>query len=107
MICLSGGAARAAVWAQMFADVLGYPVEIVDVNETGTLGCAIGAAVAAGVYSNVSEAAREMVRVRETFMPRPEYKEIYDRKYALYLKAVNALDCIWDDYQAYLDDSVK
>lgn len=106
-IRLAGGIGHSRVWSQMFADVLGYPVEIVDVNETGTLGCAIGAAVAAGVYSDVSEAAREMVRVRETFMPRPEYKEIYDRKYALYLKAVNALDCIWDDYQAYLDDSVK
>ena len=47
-IRLAGGAARSPVWAQMFADMMRLPVETVDANETGSLGCAIAAAAAAG-----------------------------------------------------------
>ena len=49
-IRLAGGAARSTVWAQMFADVMKLPVETVEANETGALGCAIAAAVATGEY---------------------------------------------------------
>ena len=45
-IRLAGGAAKSPVWTQMFADILNLPVETVDENETGALGCAIAAAAA-------------------------------------------------------------
>ena len=103
-IRLAGGMGHSAVWTQMFADIVGLPVELVDVNETGTLGCAICASVAAGVYADVAQATKAMVHVKDKILPRSEYKEVYEKKYRLFLKAVDALDVIWDDYQAYLDD---
>ncbi len=38
-IRLAGGAANSRIWTQMFADVTGYPVEVVDVKELGTWLC--------------------------------------------------------------------
>ena len=55
---LAGGAANSLIWAQIFADVFKLPVEIVDTKELGTLGCAMAAAVAAGVFKDLQEAAQ-------------------------------------------------
>lgn len=49
---LAGGAARSAVWVQMFADVLAMPVEVIGAEELGAKGAAMAAAVAAGVYAD-------------------------------------------------------
>ncbi len=95
---LAGGAARSRVWAQMFADVLKLPVEIVNVNETGTFGCAI--AVAAAVNgSSLEEAEADMCRVGESFLPREEFAGAYDKKYELYLSTIDCLGGLWDSMQ--------
>lgn len=99
-IRLAGGAARSRVWTQIFADVLQLPVEVVDVNETGTMGCAMAAAVAAGEYADFQQAASAMVRVMPAVMPDPAKKALYDAKYALYLKVNDALRGVWDDIDA-------
>lgn len=36
---MAGGAANSEVWVQMFADILGFPIETVDAKELGALGC--------------------------------------------------------------------
>lgn len=100
---LAGGAARSAVWTRMFADVLSLPVETVEVNETGALGCAIAVAAALGDYGSVEEAARNMCRVAPAVAPRSELREIYDRKYALYQKTIACLDGLWDDMQRLIE----
>ena len=43
VIRLTGGAARSAVWMQMFADIFQVPVEIPDGSELGALGAAVAA----------------------------------------------------------------
>ena len=51
------------MWVQMFADVLGLPVQrIAGVRELGALGSAIAAAVAAGLYPGYDQAVQAMVR---------------------------------------------
>lgn len=104
-IRLAGGAARAEVWAQMFADVMNMPVEIVRANETGALGCAIGAAVAAGEYATLDEAVEAMTAISDAIYPIPENVEIYNKKYALYVKTIDCLDGLWDDMQKLIDES--
>lgn len=101
---LAGGAARSAVWTRIFADVLSLPVETVEVNETGALGCAIAAAAALGDYDSVQDAARHMCRVAPAVAPREELREIYDRKYALYQKTIACLDGLWDDMQRLIEE---
>ena len=102
-IRLAGGAARSAVWTQMFADVMKLPVECVDVEETGTFGCAVLGAIATGVYPDAETAVGKMGRIAPAVQPNPAATVIYDEKYALYCKTIEALDGLWDSMQAYRD----
>lgn len=90
-IRLAGGAGNSAVWVQMFADVLGLPVEVVQAAELGAKGAAMAAAVAAGVYADFREAARAMVTISQTVRPDSARKAVYEEKYARYRRAAEAL----------------
>lgn len=103
-IRLAGGAARSVVWAQMFADVMKLPVETVEANETGALGCAIAAAVATGEYPDLFTAVEGMTSVSRRFEPDPGRIGIYDRKYALYCKTIECLDSLWTEMQAMIEE---
>ncbi len=102
-IRLAGGAARSKVWTQMFADILGFPVETVTSNETGALGCAIAAATAVGEYPSLEEAAKSMSVVGERIEPDARASEAYLRRYELYKKVIASLDDVWDDMQACIE----
>jgi len=96
-IRLAGGVTRSRVWAQIFADVLQYPIETVNVNETGALGCVMAAAVAAGEYKDLEDAAKYMVRLDYRVEPDMNHIDIYNKKYALYKQIILALDGVWDN----------
>ncbi len=102
-IRLAGGAARSRVWTQIFANVMNAPVEAVTVNETGTLGCAVIGAVAAGEYKDIKQAAKNMCNVARPVMPNPDKVSVYEKKYKLYKRTIEALDILWDDVEQYLD----
>jgi L-xylulokinase len=95
-IRLAGGVIHSKIWTQIFADVLQYPVEIVNVNEAGTLGCAMATAVATGGYKDLEEAAKHMVKLENRVEPNPNHIDIYNKKYALYKQIASALDGVWD-----------
>lgn len=95
-IRLAGGAAKSAVWVQMFADVMNLPIEVVDVHETGALGCAIICAVAAGEYRDVEQAASHMCNIAEPVFPNPQNILVYEKKYDMYISVIRALDSVWD-----------
>lgn len=105
VIRLSGGAAHARVWAQMFADVMKVPVETVKAGEVGALGCAIACAAAVGEYPSLDAAVQAMTRVSEVIKPDLRTAQIYDRKYEVYVKALACLDGLWDDMQKLADES--
>jgi L-xylulokinase len=94
---LAGGAANSMLWAQIFADVFKLPVEIIDTRELGTLGCAMAAAVAAGVYKDLQEAAKSMVRIKCRIEPKPVNFPAYEKKFSLYKKVSGALDAFWKE----------
>lgn len=97
---LAGGAANSLFWAQIFADVFGLPVEIVDTRELGTLGCAMAASVAAGIYKDLPEAAGKMVRIKCRLEPDPVAMPVYARKFALYKKVSAGLEGVWTDFNS-------
>ncbi|HIR09699.1 MAG TPA: carbohydrate kinase [Candidatus Avoscillospira stercoripullorum] len=102
-IRLAGGAAQSAVWAQIFADVCGMPVQTADIGETGTLGCAINASVACGNCKDYQTASDLMTKLGRTYLPRAAYRDVYDRKYDLYCKVIEGLDGVWDAIQCFID----
>jgi len=95
---LAGGAANSRTWVRIFADVFQLPVEIVDVAELGTLGCAMAAAVASGTYQDLKDAAKHMVNIKYRMEPDRGNAAVYARKYALHKKVAGALDGLWSDF---------
>ena len=88
---LAGGVVHSDLWVQMFADILGLPVETIDVDELGALGAAMTAAVACGAYPSLEEAARAMVKVNRVCLPNPALRDVYAAKYEKYLRVERTL----------------
>lgn len=103
-IRLAGGAARSKVWTQMFADILGLPVETAPVNETGALGCAIAAAAATGVYPSLSEACAAMCPAGDRVLPDARAHAAYEKRYALYRRVNECLDGLWDEMRECVEN---
>ena len=100
VVRMAGGAANSQVWSQMFADVLGLPIQRVSgVRELGALGSAMAAAVAAGLYPDYQTAAQAMVRVTAPIFPNPERQAIYQAKFETYQAITSALEPVWDRFQ--------
>ncbi|MFG6589364.1 FGGY family carbohydrate kinase [Sulfitobacter sp. MOLA879] len=59
-IQFTGGSARGGLWPQIVADVTGREIEIPEVKETTALGCAMLAAVGAGLFATTEEAIGAM-----------------------------------------------
>lgn len=81
-IRLSGGGAKSALWRQIIADVVEAPVAITTSTEGPSLGAAILAAVAAGEWPKVEDAADAWVRVVERVEPRASVSAVYREHHA-------------------------
>ena len=79
---LSGGAARSAIWPQIFADVLDLCIETTACHELGALGAAMSAATALGHFPSLEHAVQQMTQVDRSFEPDPVRVEFYQRKFA-------------------------
>ncbi len=76
-IIISGGGSNSDVFMQIFADVFGIPAIRNRVNGAASLGAAICAAKAVGVYQTFAEAANLMVEKERDFLPIAANREIY------------------------------
>lgn len=92
---LAGGAARSRVWAQMFADVLGMPVEVAEGTEFGALGASICASVGIGWNDSYKQAVDRMIRIRERFEPDAGKRDRHDSRYRQFLRVGEALAASW------------
>lgn len=96
-IRLAGGVAKSDVWSNMFANIMGIKVGVINVGETGTFGCAIVGAVASGQYKSIEEASNNMVKISGTIEPDIENYKLYNKKYELYKRTLELLNPIWDE----------
>ena len=96
-IRLAGGVAKSDVWSIMFANIMGTKVDVIDIGETGTFGCAIDCSVASGQYKSIEEASNNMVKISRTIEPDIYKYELYNKKYNLYKKTLELLNPIWDE----------
>ena len=84
VIRCTGGATNSAVWMQLFADIIGIPMEIPEGTQLGALGAAMAAGACCGVYNGFPEAVRNMIRIRQRFEPNPDQFAMYEKKYLTY-----------------------
>ena len=80
----SGGGAKSSVWRQIQADVFGFPLSTIAIDEGPALGVALLAGVGAGVYDSVEEACSAVVKVSRGASVIEENARIYDDYYRIY-----------------------
>lgn len=85
-IRISGGGAKSPVWRQIVADVLDAEVATVNTTEGAAYGAALLAAVGAGWFESVDEAAARWIRVVESAPPQASgpYDELHEVYRSLY-----------------------
>ena len=89
---LTGGASRSDRWCQIFADALGMPVEVTQVDESGAWGAAMLAGISAGVFTSLDDAVAQSVHMERTFHPREGQ---LDAAISHYETALHTLDPYW------------
>ena len=80
------------LWNQIKADMLQREIDVLDFQETGTLGAALLAGLGAGVYGSFAEAVAVARRVgdTQTVAPDPAKAALYDELFALYVQGYPA-----------------
>ena len=96
---MAGGGANSAVWAQIFADVLGRRIVVPAGSEFGAKGAAIVAGVGAGVYHSYAEGADATVNIVREYEPDPKKTAVYDDFFGVYRDIRQATLNSWDALQ--------
>jgi xylulokinase len=92
---LCGGGANSDEWCQMIADVTGTPTFRPLDQEVGAKGALIVGLVALGQEPNIAQAARNCVRIRDTFEPDAERHARYDELFEQFLAVREKTLPIW------------
>ena len=89
-----GGGAKSDLWRQILADMLGIPLTTVE-NVDSSLGSAMLAGVAIGMFADHAEAVRRCVRVTGVTVPDPAAAAFYSERFELYKSIQAALAPIY------------
>lgn len=89
-----GGGAKGKLWLQILADVLGITLQTTQSSDS-SLGSAMLAGIAAGVFQDVEDAVAKCVKSRDIVYPDPENTQKYREVFAIYKKIHDALAPIY------------
>ncbi|MCK5130511.1 MAG: hypothetical protein KAQ68_11700 [Clostridiales bacterium] len=83
-LTICGGGSRSPMALQIRADLFDMPVDVLEVEEAGTLGAAIMAGTACGLYKDIQDGVDHLVRIKKTFYPNDKNSAIYKAQYEKY-----------------------
>jgi len=86
-----GGAAKSDIWLKIKADVLDVPVEVPECSEAASSGAMLLAGVGARIFPDISQAVKEVVKIKKSFYPEPANVGVYHRVYRDYLSLYQKL----------------
>ena len=95
-----GGGSRSDRWMQIKSDIVNLPVSVIHTSEAASLGVAMLAGWATGVYSSLEEAAGQLIKTRKTFYPRPDRAAHYQRQLTIFADLYRALRPIYQTMAA-------
>ena len=85
-IAACGGLAQSDFWMQMHADITGIPMyTTVESQSAGCLGDSMIVAVGCGIYKDLDEAAKQMVKIDKSYTPDPEAHKKYQFYFERYV----------------------
>lgn len=93
---LIGGGAKGKVWQQIMADMLNVDLYLTE-NSDSSLGTAMLAGVASGVFSSFEDSVNKAVRVVGCVHPDPEGVKVYEKGFKFYKKFIEAMDPIYEE----------
>ena len=89
-----GGGARSDLWLQLKSDICHTEIVTMVNEESTSLGCALGAALAVGILKNEDEIYK-YIGIKNRYTPIAERQEKYQQKYEKYLELNRRLG-FWD-----------
>jgi xylulokinase len=95
-----GGGARSEKWMQIKSDITNLPIRLIHTSEAASLGVAMLAGWATGVYRDLSEAAERVIHERKTLQPRADRVPHYQRQLTRYEDLYRALKPIYQDLES-------
>ena len=99
-----GGGARSRIFKQIKADILGVPYMSLDREECGTLGAALVAGHAAGLFSDMAATAESFTRpTGEAVSPDPERHAFYQPLARAYVTMLESTQAVFDELAAIED----
>lgn len=93
----AGGGAKSDLWLQIKADIMGRKIEVMEMEEAGTLGTAMLAGVAAGIYPSLESAVGKLVKVKKEFYPDTRAHKVYNEYYDSYKRLYQAVKSIYNN----------
>lgn len=81
-----GGGAKSDYWLQLKANMMGKKIVSLNITEAGTLGVAMLAGTAAGIYNSLEEAVDKLVKIKKEFYPDKEKYQLYQQRFEIYKK---------------------
>ena len=85
-LVIAGGLQKNKLLMQIYADITGRPLSIVDSDQGPALGSAIHAAVAAGAFDSIVEAAAAMGKIKQhVYTPISSHQTVYADLFAEYV----------------------
>ncbi len=96
-----GGGARGRIWRQIMADVYKRPVQRPALLEEATsMGAALAGGVGVGLFRDFA-IAEQLTPIADTALPDPQAAAVYDRLYAAFNRAYDALLPVYDDLATF------
>ncbi|MBR2340377.1 MAG: xylulokinase [Clostridia bacterium] len=89
-----GGGTKGRLWRQMIADALGIVLRTTYSSDS-SLGSAMLAGIAAGIFKDENDAVSKCVRARDIVYPNPENTAKYERVFEIYKEIHDALAPIY------------
>lgn len=90
-ITACGGGSRSSMWIQIRADLFNIPVDVLEVEEAGTLGAAVMAGTASGLYKNIEDGVDNLVRIKKTYYPDEKTHRFYSEQYVKYKRIYESI----------------
>jgi xylulokinase len=90
-IRITGGGARSSWWTQLKADITNRPVEVVAHPEPGTLGAALLAGLAIGIYDDLEAVSCRLAGTSATYWPDPARAALHQECLERYRKLMALL----------------
>lgn len=101
-LILNGGPTKSQFWNQITANVINIPLETTNVDEAAPLGDAIIAAKGAGLYNNLIDPLKDIVKTTGTIEPDSKTHEMYEDFFNVWQRVYKNLTSEMEDLHKLL-----